>query len=350
MHPTATTRLVPRPAPTPSTSHRRRVVAAVASAALFGGAYVTTEALVPAWLSGDVGPVPFVVPAACAFENGDRIALQADAGTYVSVANTTATVLAPDVAAAATWKVFNTGRRGTLALQAASGKFLARCRNTPAAIVDVDHWSEGAYAQWTCVLAEDGRIALQADTGKFLERDSGAPRVRADSWRDAAAQWAVDRLPVSPACAFEDGAKVGLQADVGRFMARCDDCIPEADAVFAHADATAPEALWTVYNTGTGKLMFAADNSKFLNREYKLVPDATVVDQAFTRLTEPRPWAEFTCVDLGNGKIALEADTGKFVNRCANCLPHSVVADSVAMNAVDARADTTAQWSVVRHT
>ncbi|KDO22446.1 hypothetical protein SPRG_12727 [Saprolegnia parasitica CBS 223.65] len=347
MLPTVTTRLVPRSAP-PRASHRRMLLGAMA---LFAGGYVTTEAIFPAWLHGDTGPIPYVVPAACAFANGDLIALQADTGEYVALDNTTdvAAVVAPAVAPSATWKVYNTGRLGTLALQADSGKFLARCRNTPAAIVDANHWSDGAYAQWTCVVADDGRIALKADTGKFLVRDRSATLVHAESWADAKAQWAVDRLPVSPACTFANGDVVGLKSDIGTFMGRCDDCLAIPRAVFAHAPSMTPEATWTVFNTDNGKLVFRGDDGTYLNREYKLVPGASVVDQAFSRVAQAKPWAEFTCVDLGNGAIGLEADNGKFLSRCSDCYPGAKHSESVAMDTIDASRTSAAHWTVVRH-
>ncbi|OQR85081.1 hypothetical protein THRCLA_10789 [Thraustotheca clavata] len=365
--PTVTAYLLPKPAPKPSLVGRRGLVLAMATVALLGCGYVTTEAILPPWLHGDTGPIPYVVPAACVFDDGDRIALQADTGKFIARCNNclnngtdVAFVLAPSVQGhpSTIWKVFNTGRLGTLALQADSGKFLARCNDcaTPAAYIDVDHWSQGSFAQWTCVLANDGRIALRADTGKYLARDNevdsslphNAALIHEDDWSKAWAQWAVDRLPVSAACTFNDGEIIGLQADTGNYMARCSDCLPNAkfpDVVFAQSSTLEP---WAVYNTGNGKLALQSASGKYLTREYKVVPGASAVDQAFTSISDfsSHPWAEFTCVDLSNGKIALEADTGKFVARCANCLPEST--DSVAMDCENPKDDAGAQWTVVR--
>ncbi|RLO03195.1 hypothetical protein DYB28_013180 [Aphanomyces astaci] len=105
----------------------------------------------------------------------------------------------------AQWKVFNT-LDGKLVLQADTGKFLSRCNNCAPgaaypdeAFVHVDDWHASPWAQWVCVDAGNGKIALQADSGRYLARCEGCipgayPNtafVHATSVSEPYAQWAV---------------------------------------------------------------------------------------------------------------------------------------------------------------
>ncbi|EQC41124.1 hypothetical protein SDRG_01103 [Saprolegnia diclina VS20] len=123
----------------------------------------------------------------CCFKDGDVISLRSDTGNYIGRCNNCVAggaykdsafvhVKTPASSPWAQWTVVNTGN-GKIALRADSGKYLSRCNNCAPgaaypdeAFVHVDDWTTAPWAQWTCKEAGDGKVALQADTGKFLAR------------------------------------------------------------------------------------------------------------------------------------------------------------------------------------
>ncbi|OQR93333.1 cytochrome P450 [Achlya hypogyna] len=123
----------------------------------------------------------------CCFKDGDVISLKSDKGTYMGRCTNCVWngafdnsafvhVPSPGTARKAQWTVVNTGN-GKIALQADSGKYLARCNNCAPgaaypdeAFVHVTDWKKAPWAQWTCKDVGDGKVALQADSGKYLAR------------------------------------------------------------------------------------------------------------------------------------------------------------------------------------
>ncbi|EQC35232.1 hypothetical protein SDRG_07460 [Saprolegnia diclina VS20] len=362
-------------------SRTRKALLGLGAGLVLLGAYSATVAHTePALPSFNMETVQLAASAACTFNDGDLITVQADTGKLLARCNGCVPNGAnPDSAFFhvststgnpwAVWKVTNTGN-GKLALQADSGNFLARCNNCAPgaaypdeAFVHVKDWRTGPWAQWTCVDAGNGKIAFQADSGNYLARCNNC--VSGGAYPDAAfvhvnaytsgpwAQFTVNRLP-SPACTFTDGQVIGLQADTGKFLSRCNNCIPGAaypDSAMLHVPALAgnPWSQWKVYNTGNGKLAFQADSGNFLSRCNNCAAGAAYPDEAFVHVKNWRDgaWAQFTCVDLGNGKIGLQADTGKFVSRCNNCV-RGAYPDSVMMHVANAKDGPWSQWTVVK--
>ncbi|KDO35145.1 hypothetical protein SPRG_01212 [Saprolegnia parasitica CBS 223.65] len=123
----------------------------------------------------------------CCFKDGDVISLRSDTGNYMGRCDSCVSngaykdsafvhVKTPASSPWAQWTVVNTGN-GKIALRADSGKYLSRCNNCAPgaahpdeAFVYVDDWTTAPWAQWTCKEAGDGKVALQADSGKFLAR------------------------------------------------------------------------------------------------------------------------------------------------------------------------------------
>ncbi|RQM27595.1 hypothetical protein B5M09_010155 [Aphanomyces astaci] len=155
-------------------------------------------------------------PSRCCFNDGDLISLRADTNLFMGRCDGCVPggayqdsafvhVSDPKDAPWAQWKVFNT-LDGKLVLQADTGKFLGRCNNCAPgaaypdeAFVHVQDWNTSPWAQWVCVDAGNGKIALQADSGRYLARCEGCiPRaypntafVHATSVSEPYAQWAV---------------------------------------------------------------------------------------------------------------------------------------------------------------
>ncbi|OQR91261.1 cytochrome P450 [Achlya hypogyna] len=364
----------------PGMSRTRKALLAVGSALALLGAYTATTAPAPTGLpSFSMDTVQLAASAACTFNDGDLISVQADTGNFLARCNNCIPGAAsPDAAFFhvkqvagnpwAVWKVTNTGN-GKLALQADSGKYLARCNNCAPgasypdeAFVHVSDWRSGPWAQWTCVDAGNGKIAFQADSGKFLARCNNCVRasspdtafVHVAAWNSGPwAQFTVKRLP-SPACTFTDGTVIGLQADSGKFLSRCNNCVPGAaypDSAFVHVSQLAgnPWSQWKVYNTDNGKLALQADSGNFLARCNNCARNAAYPDEAFVHVKNWRdgPWATFTCVDAGNGKIALQADSGKFLSRCNNCVG-AAYPDSAMFHVSTPAGNPWSQWTVVK--
>ncbi|KAF0685482.1 hypothetical protein As57867_022567, partial [Aphanomyces stellatus] len=282
-----------------------------------------------------------------------------------------------------TWKVFNVGN-GKIALRGDAGNYLARCNGCAPgaaypdqAFVHVSDWHDKGWAQWTCYDAGNGKIALQADTGKYLARCNncipGAAYVdqtfvHATDWHGTPwAQWKVVDLtphnapsppkpypvpvpqpvpqpvpapypapvpqpvPVPPpypvipsaACTFVDGDVLSLQADSGKYLDRCNNCVPKGaypDSSTVHVTNPASESwgTWKVFNVGNGKIALRGDAGNYLARCNGCAPGAAYPDQAFVHVSDwhDKGWAQWTCYDAGNGKIALQADTGKYLARC----------------------------------
>ncbi|OQR88590.1 cytochrome P450, partial [Thraustotheca clavata] len=152
----------------------------------------------------------------CCFKDGDIITLKSDIGLHLGRCNNCIQREAyvdsafvhvddPNNSPWAKWTVVNTGN-GKIALQADSGKYLGRCNNCAywaaypdEAFVHVSDWRSAPWAQWKCHDVGDGKIALEADSGKYLARCnncvSGAypntGMVRAESSRDSWARWQV---------------------------------------------------------------------------------------------------------------------------------------------------------------
>ncbi|OQR91001.1 cytochrome P450 [Achlya hypogyna] len=155
----------------------------------------------------------------CAFRDGDRISLRADTGKYFGVCNNcipdaaypdAAFVHADTVDPSAVWTVKLAGA-GKVALQGANGKYLARCTNcapiathNDEAFVHVADWTEGPWAQWTCVDAGAGKVAFADDVGQYLARCNNCVN---GAYPDAGflhethyaakhhAQWTANRVP-----------------------------------------------------------------------------------------------------------------------------------------------------------
>ncbi|KAF0716285.1 hypothetical protein As57867_002910, partial [Aphanomyces stellatus] len=166
-------------------------------------------------------PRPTIANPPCIFVDGDVLTLQADSGKYLDRCNncvpggaypdsSTVHVTTPASESWGTWKVFNVGN-GKLALQGDAGKYLARCNGCAPgaaypdqAFVHVSDWRGQGWAQWTCYDVGGGKIALQADSGKYLARCNGCipgaayvdqAFVHATDWRGTPwAQWAVVNL------------------------------------------------------------------------------------------------------------------------------------------------------------
>ncbi|ETV81041.1 hypothetical protein H257_05661 [Aphanomyces astaci] len=155
-------------------------------------------------------------PSRCCFNDGDLISLRADTDLFMGRCDGCVPggayqdsafvhVSDPKDAPWAQWKVFNT-LDGKLVLQADTGKFLGRCNNCAPgaaypdeAFVHVEDWHTSPWAQWVCVDAGNGKIALQADSGRYLARCNSclpgaypnAAFVHATSVSEAYAQWTV---------------------------------------------------------------------------------------------------------------------------------------------------------------
>ncbi|OQR84009.1 kinase, partial [Thraustotheca clavata] len=153
----------------------------------------------------------------CCFKDGDIVSLKSDIGLYLGRCNQCikseafadsafVNVKDPSMAPRAKWKVVNTGT-GSIALQADSGNYLARCTNCAPgatypdeAFVQILDWKTAPWAQWKCHDAGDGKIALEADTGNFLARCSGCVNeysntgmLNAKSWEDPSARWQIEQ-------------------------------------------------------------------------------------------------------------------------------------------------------------
>ncbi|RHX96447.1 hypothetical protein DYB25_011308 [Aphanomyces astaci] len=166
-------------------------------------------------------------PSRCCFNDGDLISLRADTNLFMGRCDGCVPggayqdsafvhVSDPKDAPWAQWKVFNT-LDGKLVLQADTGKFLGRCNNCAPgaaypdeAFVHVQDWHTSPWAQWVCVDAGNGKIALQADSGRYLARCEGCipgayPNtafVHATSVSEPYAQWAVvSQNPSAGLCA-----------------------------------------------------------------------------------------------------------------------------------------------------
>lgn len=124
------------------------------------------------------------------FPTGSKIALQADTGTWFSrcngcqrsvdgkIADTiTVHIKGSPSAAYSQFKVASVN--GKIALEADSGKFVARCHNCIAGGTKPDFVTvhvpdaEPTYAQWTPELLPNGRYGLRSDTNKYLARCNG---------------------------------------------------------------------------------------------------------------------------------------------------------------------------------
>ncbi|RHY36522.1 hypothetical protein DYB34_001982 [Aphanomyces astaci] len=155
-------------------------------------------------------------PSRCCFNDGDVISLRADTDWFMGRCNGCVPrgaypdsafvhVSDPKDAPWAQWQVFNTCD-GKLVLQADTGKYLGRCNNCAPgaaypdqAFVHVEDWHTSPWAKWVCVDAGNGKIALQADSGRYLARCNSclpgaypnAAFVHATSVSEAYAQWTV---------------------------------------------------------------------------------------------------------------------------------------------------------------
>ncbi|EQC35223.1 hypothetical protein SDRG_07452 [Saprolegnia diclina VS20] len=175
-----TTRLVLKHSERPSASRPRKAALALGLGVALGCAYAATahHGRVAPLLLGDA-------VRGCDFRDGDRITLRADTGKYFSRCNNcipdaaypdAAFVHADAVSPAAVWTVVRAANN-KVALQGDNGKFLARCTNcapiathADEAFVHVADYTEGPWAQWTCMDAGKGKIALADDTGNYLSR------------------------------------------------------------------------------------------------------------------------------------------------------------------------------------
>jgi len=146
------------------------------------------------------------------------------------------------------------------------------------------------------------RIALQADTGKYLARCHNCTQ-NATS-KDAAfvhvnisegnprARWQILTLA---------NGKVTLQSDTGKYLAVCTRCAPGVypDAAFVNvADVADPNAQWTLEERGDGKVNLMGNNGRYLARCQNCYSDATYADAAFVHGEIPNnSWAKWTVVE-----------------------------------------------------
>jgi len=145
-----------------------------------------------------------------------------------------------------------------ITLQSDSGKFLGRCNNcfvggvcSDSAFVHVDDPNNAPWARWTVKDMQNGKYALQADTGKFLARCSDCVPHAVDL--DSAFVH-IDDPTYAPYAQFTvkqlDNGKISFLFDNGKFLTRCHDCAANAaypDQAFVHvANDAEPWAQWNV--------------------------------------------------------------------------------------------------------
>ncbi|OQR83689.1 cytochrome P450, partial [Thraustotheca clavata] len=315
--------------PLPTNSRARKVLIAAGTTLAIFGAYTATTSHVEEAVPIVNMNMMQMASASCTFNDGDLIALQADTGKFVARCNGCIPGGAyPDSAFVhvtqvngnpwAVWKVTNTGN-GKLALQADNGNYLARCNNCAPgaaypdeAFVHVKDWNGAPYAQWTCVDGGSGKIALQSDTGKFL--------------------------------------------------GRCNNCLTNGanpDSAFVHVTSTsnAPWALFSVVRIPTPACTFKdgdlitlqADSGKYVARCNGCISGGAYPDSAFVHVSQVsgNPWAVWKVTNTGTGKLALKADSGNYLARCNNCAPGAAYPDEAFVHVKDWNGAPYAQWTCV---
>lgn len=143
-----------------------------------------------------------------------KVNLQSDSGKYLARCNNCGPGASPDSAAIhetnpanpwATWTLEVVGSQ--VAFKADSGKYLSRCNGCwrggaypDSAFVHITTLSGNPYALWTPISLPNGKWALQADTGKFLARCNGCVSgastpdfafIHSSNQNDAWAQWEI---------------------------------------------------------------------------------------------------------------------------------------------------------------
>jgi hypothetical protein len=166
------------------------------------------------------------VPATSMMIIGHKIALKSDSGRYLihrsermpAAYYQDMAILGTNIDShknpAAQWLVVDAGN-GKIALQAANGNFLTRCRNCftgasyeDSATVHLNTLKDNPYATWSVIPLPNGKVALKGDLGKYLARCedcvSSMRMLSPDYWQMAFvhtshldaphAQWTVENL------------------------------------------------------------------------------------------------------------------------------------------------------------
>jgi hypothetical protein len=238
-----------------------------------------------------------------------------------------------------------------VALQAASGNYMARCRDCQKTVgTNPDTATVHAtspnfpYAQLVVMKMDGGRIALMSDIGKFASRCEGCivNSVHADAitfHTNDPKQLHAQFLPE-----LQLDGNTALKADTGRYVSSCTGCSPNSavpDTVTCHANAPPlPYATWRVvpltWPTGT-KIALQGSNGLWMSRctdcQKTVGPDP--YSGSVVSVSPSNPAAHFTVISVGGGKIALKSDVGKFAARCNQCIVGQAQEDIITFHVDD---------------